>query len=71
MSENILTIESCHDQEHIENIIDRYERGELIEVVRCKGCRHNVGGNKCLHPNSIMDIPKDDDFCSYGERRAK
>lgn len=43
---------------------------ENVEVVRCKDCKYNTSARKCLHPSSIIDIPKDDDFCSYGEHRC-
>ena len=43
------------------------------EVVRCKDCKHRaIGDNVCIHPNRIGDgyiEVKDNDFCSYGERR--
>lgn len=45
------------------------EGADLVEVVRCRECRHNTGEPKCLHPDSIIKVPKDDDFCSYGEKR--
>ena len=38
-------------------------------VVRCKDCKYNVGTKKCLNPDSFFAVPKDDDFCSYGERK--
>ena len=41
---------------------------DVVEVVRCKDCKFNKGDNKCLNEHSIIDIPKDDDYCSYGER---
>ena len=44
-----------------------------LEVVRCKDCKHRaIGDNVCIHPNRIGDgyiEVKDNDFCSYGERR--
>lgn len=39
-------------------------------VVRCKDCKFNSGAKKCLNPNSFIAVPADDDFCSYGEKRA-
>lgn len=41
---------------------------DVVKVVRCKDCKFNKGKNKCLNEHSIIDIPKDDDYCSYGER---
>ena len=40
-----------------------------VPVVRCKDCKYNVGTKKCLNPDSFFAVPKDDDFCSYGERK--
>ena len=40
---------------------------KITPLVRCKGCRFNRGDHKCLNTHSIMDVPADDDFCSYGE----
>ena len=46
---------------------------DAVEVVRCEDCKHRaIGDNICIHPNRIGDgyiEIKDDDFCSYGERR--
>lgn len=47
-------------------LITRREIGE--ELVRCKDCKFNNRYNKCLNEHSIIDIPKDDDYCSYGEK---
>ena len=54
-------------------LLKKVESGELVEVVRCKDCKHRaIGDNVCIHPNRIGDgyiEVKDNDFCSYGERR--
>lgn len=42
---------------------------DAVEVVRCKDCKYNSGTKKCLNPDSFFAVPKDDDFCSYGERK--
>ena len=42
---------------------------DVAPVVRCKDCKYNVGTKKCLNPDSFFAVPKDDDFCSYGERK--
>ncbi len=41
----------------------------VARVVRCKDCKYNRGSKKCLNPDSFFAVPKDDDFCSYGERK--
>ena len=42
---------------------------DAVEVVRCKDCRHCVG-NRCRRNASLNDWRIDDDFCSFGERKA-
>lgn len=37
-----------------------------VEIVRCKDCRFNTCDHKCLYPDSIIKVPDDNDFCSYG-----
>ena len=64
---------------------EQYEKGyqdavrekNLVEVVRCKDCKHRVvgwsnGEYQCGNPYygmaSGVDL-RDEDFCSYGERK--
>ena len=46
---------------------------DAVEVVRCKDCKHREDGLCTLE--SVYDYPwyytKDDDFCSYGERKVE
>jgi hypothetical protein len=50
-----------------ESDIDEIPTADVVEVVRCKDCRHkNPNCNKCLRDNLWHDS---DDFCSYGERK--
>ena len=41
---------------------------DVEEVVRCKDCKNYNNHRYC---NYFADTVLDDDFCSYGERRAK
>ena len=48
---------------------------DAVEVIRCKDCKHRYNGKDCTHPlllsyswGAIRNV-KDDDFCSYGERK--
>lgn len=52
-----------------EQLLDEIPAADVVEVVRCKDCKYNVGTKKCLNPDSFFAVPKDDDFCSYGERK--
>lgn len=51
-------------------LLKKVESGELVEVVRCKYCKHRTldsfGGHCCkLHKGLAMVT--DESFCSYGE----
>ena len=58
------------------SIIKKIDRGELVEVVRCKDCKFGVipygdehdGWIECsnIHGRPLFSC---DGFCSYGERR--
>ena len=52
-----------------EQLLDEIPAADVVEVVRCKDCKYNAGTKKCLNPDSFFAVPKDDDFCSYGERK--
>lgn len=48
---------------------------DTVEVVRCKDCIYYETGKDylpyCNHADGgIDDYPREDDFCSYGERRS-
>jgi hypothetical protein len=49
--------------------VECFQPADVAPVVRCKDCKYNVGTKKCLNPDSFFAVPKDDDFCSYGERK--
>lgn len=49
--------------------IDQVPAADVAPVVRCKDCKYNKGNKKCLNHDSFFAVPKDDDFCSYGERK--
>lgn len=53
-----------------EQLLDEIPAADVTPVVRCKNCKFNSGAKKCLNPNSFIAVPADDDFCSYGEKRA-
>ena len=61
----------------VQQAIDKAPTVDAVEVVRCKDCKHRVVGwnngayhcgNPCYGMASGVEL-KDDDFCSYGERR--
>lgn len=42
---------------------------DVVQVVRCKDCKYFISG-VCRH-DLAMNLSRDDDFCSYGERRKE
>lgn len=50
-------------------MLEKLPAADVAPVVRCKDCKYNRGSKKCLNPDSFFAVPKDDDFCSYGERK--
>nr|DAH22315.1 MAG TPA: hypothetical protein [Caudoviricetes sp.] len=50
-------------------MFDEVPAADAVEVVRRKDCKYSSGTKKCLNPDSFFAVPKDDDFCSYGERK--
>lgn len=62
----------------IEKAIDEQPTADVVEVVRCKDCKHNVGvrDNTGFYEYDIVceywesDGLYSTDFCSYGERRT-
>lgn len=52
-----------------EQLLDEIPAADVDPVVRCKDCKYNRGSKKCLNPDSFFVVPKDDDFCSYGEKK--
>lgn len=46
---------------------------DAVEVIRCKGCKHFGGHGACnchaADENGTPIFVREDDFCSYGERK--
>ena len=83
MTEYIKRRDALKVLEEMESIEDGFARmyeipaADVVEVVRCKECKYRVNGwsdgKPCcanLDGGMSADVElKDDDFCSYGERR--
>ena len=60
-----------------EGIIAGLPDADVVEVVRCKDCKHReespwFDGYRCGNPDEGMAsgvVLRDNDFCSYGERK--
>ena len=65
------------DYIHIDTVIDIIDDSDVVEVVRCKDCKHyqccgNNAHGLCFDPkrkDGGTHEVYEDDFCSYGERR--
>lgn len=73
---------SCWQRSDIYNTHPCYKSKDLVEVVRCKDCKHNVANwqHDELNATDYTDITCDyfmtdgmgaNDFCSYGERKGE
>lgn len=51
----------------IKGVIDDAPTIDAVEVVRCKDCRHR---DLFSCPLADNDFQKDEDFCSWGERKG-
>lgn len=51
-------------------IINSAPAEKVEPVVHCVECEFNNTENKCLYPDSIIKIPGDHDFCSYGKPKG-
>ena len=56
--------------------VDMQPTIDAVEVCRCKYCKHRTLAGKapfmfflCSHNNGLRENVKDNDFCSYGERK--
>ena len=55
----------------IENLIQKQPAADVVEVVRCRDCKHYVA-NYCtrdIRGRTNMFYVSDNDFCSYGKTK--
>lgn len=60
---------SSVDEDTILDLVDSVPTADAVPVVRCKGCKYRDGTPG--QPNILCAQMHEDDFCSYGERRAE
>ena len=61
-------VEDCYSHALVDHLI----ANDVVQVVRCKDCVWYDTGSYdayCSHLPDGMSYPKEDDFCSCGERR--
>ena len=56
---------ACVHHKNILEIINQQPTADVVEVVRCKNCKHRKKNTFCLYNMRYED---DNGFCSYGER---
>lgn len=60
---------SSVDEDTILDLVDSVPTADAVPVVRCKDCKYRDGTPG--QPNILCAQMHEDDFCSYGERRAE
>lgn len=51
-------------------VLDEVPAADVVEVVRCKDCKHRDKSGLCQAEGQKLTIAKDNHFCGKGERRA-
>ena len=59
---------SLLDKDQVLEIIDAAPTIDAVEVVRCKDCKWRNKSGCAIEIVDDSDEPKDDDYCSFGER---
>ena len=55
----------------IKNLANLISECEVIDIVRCKECKHwDTADGECYADRGIY-FPNADDYCSYGEREGE
>ena len=61
------------DFESGKKVIEHLERmpsADVVQVVRCKDCLFFTTEKSCCRPEGLIKA-REDDFCSYGEKRGE
>ena len=64
-------IVECFPADEAKEIVDKMPTVDAVEVIRCKNCKHRytLSSGMSFCKKIFQMRAKDDDFCSYGERR--
>ena len=57
-----------HDGVTLQSIIKKMPTVDAVEVVRCKNCKH-YHHSTCTN-DFALNLVRENDYCSYGERRS-
>ena len=62
-----------NNAEWAKEILYRTPTADVVEVVRCKDCKHWENGKQyepyCNNVKNLFEEMKPDDYCSYGEKK--
>ena len=61
--------EGMFDCDDVIASIENAPAADVVEVVRCKNCKHRDKSGLCQAEGQKLTIAKDNHFCSKGERR--
>lgn len=64
-----ITTRTCGDYAAAFSEIRKLPAADVVEVVRCKDCKHRTEYGNCGHPRQKGVLPSayPFDFCNYGE----
>ena len=54
--------------EEMSEVYERYNKGDLVPVVRCKDCKFYWKNSVMTNVPLCLATPREDAFCSEGER---
>ena len=57
----------------VKNLLEKQPTAAVVEVVRCKDCKHFYLDERCTLLGDFPEEPQmePDDFCSYGEKKTE
>ena len=64
---------SINMKDQFAELIAKYlSKNDVVQVVKCKNCKHYIVGfcTRDINGRTNMFRMGEDDFCSYGERKA-
>ena len=71
---NLEECKECYDYVCGFMDIQKQPTADVVEVVRCRDCKHyvlNTFGIKFCSESRGLTLPYDETFCSYGERKVQ
>ena len=74
MAEITVPIKIEMPDDWIEQIVNRLRNdpeAEWVEIIRCKDCKWFNDSGCAIRIDDESDKPKEDDYCSYAERREE